>query len=40
MYQEVGVSTQACKEPNLLAALLSSATPTTYRPLGIQVHSQ
>ena len=39
MYQEVGVSTQACKEPNLLAALLSSATPTS-RPLGIQVHSQ
>ncbi|XP_023331326.1 uncharacterized protein LOC111703576 [Eurytemora carolleeae] len=36
MYQEVGVSTQACKEPNLLAALLSSATPTTSRPLGIQ----
>ena len=39
MYQEVGVSAQACKEPNLLSALLSSATPTTSRPLGIQVHN-
>ena len=39
MYQEVGVSAQACKEPNLLSALLSSATPNTSRPLGIQVHN-